>query len=221
MTWKDQIEELKIPYPQKVALAHEIAEHLEHFPDEKNNFLENENLAELYQIHNTAALKYLEGLHPKIRSSVEFVFAVAPITALLIYLKGENFMFDFIQQGGAGMYAILAVGGLLLLREILLTFRVIVIKDHSKGNLNIDTQTAVIGALALMFLGICATGLGTYWAASYVEHKELPTSIFITGLRESVTCLIVSSSIATLILLMHFFTRRTLIKWKAPLETVG
>lgn len=65
------------------------------------------------------------------------------------------------------------------------------------------------------------TGLGAYRSAYYVGTQNLPTSILIEGLKESITGLVLSTSLAALILFIHFFTRRTLIKWKVPEKLMG
>lgn len=219
--WKEQIDSLKIPYPQKVSLSREIEAHIEFCPEEADQKITKEDLNELYRVHNTLLLRLLENASPTIRSLIEFLFAGGPMMALFIYLGRENFMLDFIMQGGAGTIVVLVVGALLLVRELHLLWRVVLIKDHSKKNLNLDTTTVAIGVMALVLIGLCATGLGTYATAAYVEQKGLPSAVFIVGLRESITCLILSTSIAAVILFLHFFTRRTLLHWQVPANLVG
>ena len=214
--WKKQIDQLQIPFPQKTHLINEIENHVVHFPMEKAEILKREDLAEFYQIHNTRVFHVLQKIPPKLRLLTEFIFAGGPVTALLIYLAKEKLMFDFIRQGGAGMYVVLAIGAILLLKEIMQLQRVLVIKAHTKENLNPDSLTVLIGALALFIISIGATGIDAYWSVFYFEQNNSPISVLATGLKESVTCLIAGSLIAALILLMHFLIRRTLGKWKVP-----
>lgn len=219
--WQAQVAQLKIPYPARVQLRQELAAHLEHFPEEAGSALSEEALAEFYEIHNTWLLRALEALSPRLRLAIEFLLAGGPMTALLFYVKEESIMFEFIKQGGAGMHVILAVGAFLLFREFLLLWRALVIKDHAEKNLKLDTPSVAIGAFALVLTGAGATGMGVYYAASYVEHQNLPVSVFIEGLREASTCFIVSCVLAALVLLLHVFSRRTLLSWKVPAKLVG
>jgi hypothetical protein len=197
--WRQQVLDLEIPYPEKARLLRELEDHVKHRPDETLDSFSGEALADLRDIHASVWLKALERLGPRTRSAVETAFAAAPITALLIDLQRRNFMLEFIREGGAGMYPILALGAALMIRELLLLGRVVIVKDHKAENLRLDSTTVLLGALALVMLGVCATGLGLYTAASFVETKGLPASVFVQGLRESITCLIVSSSFAALI----------------------
>lgn len=214
--WRKQLEDLTIPYPQKALLAREIKEHVEHFPEESNEALDSVAISELYLLHNTLFFRMLQRLGPKVGKSIEFCFAAAPITALLFYLVKEKYMGQFMHEGGPGMYLILTIGLVLLLRELILIFRLVIVKDHSKKNLRIDSMAVIIGTMALVLLGICGTGLGAYKAASWVEQQNLPVNILIVGLKESITCFVLSACMASLVLLLHFFTRRTLATWKVP-----
>ncbi len=159
-TWKTQLERMKLPYPQKAALQREIAVHLEHCPEEDAEAFSEENLAELYWIHNTVILRLFETFPRKLRLTFEYFLAGAPLVASLIYLHREDYMLEFIRQGGVGMYVVLIIGAGLGSREILLLFRVLVVKDHSEENLRVDTMTVLVGVAALVLLGVSATVLG-------------------------------------------------------------
>jgi hypothetical protein len=115
------------------------------------------------------------------------------------------------------MLPILLLGTVLFLRELNLFFRTIVAKDHSKPNLNIDTSSVLIGGFALTILGLGATALGVYVSANGVVAQNLPISIFLTGLKESMGPIIVSAVFSALIFILHFVTRRMLVSWKAPI----
>lgn len=219
--WRRQLEQLKIPYPQKHNLICEIAEHVSHFPDENSDVFGPENLLDFYEVHNTKLLKVLESASPRLRSAVELILAGAPLMVLTIYLTREEFMLNFIREGGAGMWVILIIGMLLLLKEMLLLFRVIVIKDHSREHVSPDTMAIVVGTIALVLIGIGSTALGAYYSASaFVRSEGLPINILVAGLSESITCLVVSTSLAATILLLHFFIRQTLVSWKVPQRLV-
>ncbi len=70
VNWKDQIEQLQIPYPQKHFLSSEIAEHIVHFPDQSTSVLEPAALEELQSIHNNVLFKALESVSLAARRAV-------------------------------------------------------------------------------------------------------------------------------------------------------
>lgn len=155
--WRKQIENLTIPYPKKSDLICEIKEHLLHRREERSSAFEEEDLRELYEVHNTRLMKALAKILPKARISIELILSATPILALTVYLFMEEFMLDFIRQGGAGMLTILVIGSLLLLRELVFLFRVVIIKDHSPKHIAFDSVAVTMGAVALNILGIGVT----------------------------------------------------------------
>ena len=126
-------------------------------------------------------------------------------------------MIDFFREGGAGMIVILLVGAILLFRELGLFFRTVLIKDHSKKNLRLDSMSVIVGVLALVLLGLGVTSLGAYVSVTGVMEHGLPINILLIGLKESITAFIVSATFSSLILHMHFTTRRLLNLWRAPI----
>lgn len=216
--WKKQIASL--PFPQRASLTRELEEHARHFPGSEAE-LRQEDVEELREIHSTLLLRLLEKADPVSRGVIEFLFSGGPITACAIYVAKENFMLEFIRQGGAGMYVILVVGALLLLKEAYLFWKAIVIREHSDKNLRLDTATVAVASGGLVLLGICATALGIYFAANYASQPGVPAEVFLAGVKEALGCLIVSSSLSALVLFLHFFTRRTLLRWKVPAGMLG
>lgn len=216
-SWKNQIEKLELPYPARFQLTDEIEEHLRYFPEEKNNLFAEESLNDFYQIHNTSLKKALDGFGPRVSRFVQNALVLFPLSGLILFLGKERFMIDFIRQGGAGMIAILLVGLGLIFRELNLFVRTILIKDHSRKNLQIDSISVVLGSLALVLLGVGVTCLGAYVTVTGVVENKMGYDILAIGLKESITAVIVSTSFASLILLLHFSTRRFLVSWKAPL----
>jgi len=126
-------------------------------------------------------------------------------------------MIQFIREGGAGMYLILAVGLFLLGREALNVVRLLLIKDHSEENLRIDTSSVLIGCLALTFLGVGWTFLGVYVSASAVTQSHQLLELLLIGAKESLTPTILSLLLSAVIVLAHYGTRRVLHGWRAPI----
>lgn len=216
--WQKQIDDLMIPYPEKRWLAAEIADHVENLPASETDAFADSALEELASIHNTKALRLIRKLSPATRTFIELAFIGGPLMGLLTYFTKEKFMVQFFINGGASMYAILAIGLLLLGRETLLFTRVLVLKEHTKTNLKMDSHSVLIGSLALIVFGIGATGLGLYVSIFGALANNMPTNIIIAGFGESIANIIASTTFASLVLLLHYTTRRLLIHWTAPIE---
>lgn len=213
-----QIQDINIPYPHKLFLQVEVEDHLSACDDARDTFFTDGEIEEFSNIHNTRFYKVTQQWSEKVRITIEHLILLAPITGLIFYLTKEDFMINFIYEGGAPMYPIILLGGILLYRELLLFFKTIVVKDHSAKNLDIDTNSVFIGSLALIALGIGASALGLYFTASGVAANKLPIEVFLFGLKESLGGVILGTTMATIVLIVHFTTRRLLFSWKAPIS---
>lgn len=112
-------------------------------------------------------------------------------------------MIDFIREGGIGMYGILAIGMLLLGKEVLNAIRLVIAKDHSAQNLRIDTASVLLGCLALMLVSIGSTILGVYVSADAVMRSHLSSDLLMAGAKESLTNIVLSSFLCAVIILAH------------------
>ena len=214
---REQVQKLKIPYPQKWLFWSEVQEHLSCLPlrsDEAEVF-SDEELMELYEIHNSFLFKFLDRRDPKIRMILEYSLAASPMVGFLVYLGKEGFMFEFIREGGVAMLPILVLGLLLTLRELSLFFRLVVIKDHSK--MKLDVTALSTGGMALLALGLGATALGIYYSANATLSQHASGGFFIEGVKESMGPLIVSSGVAAFVLILHLTLRQLMEFWKAPI----
>jgi hypothetical protein len=215
--WKKQIDELDIPYPQKHRLVTEIEDHFQNSSESDDEIFAEEALEEFISIHNRTSLLFLRRLPRPLRNCIELTLTGVPLMGLLVYLIKEKFMYQFFVNGGASMIAILAIGLLLLGREGLLFTRVLVLKEHSKENLRVDSNSVLVGSLALTVLGISSACLGLYVSITSSLANNAPGSIVLAGVAESITNIILSGSLAALILIMHYTTRKLLLHWQAPI----
>jgi hypothetical protein len=215
--WKTQIDDLLIPYPEKFHLKGEIEEHCLHAPSDEKDFFDQEALDEFLSIHNSKITLLLRKMPRNLRNAIEFSFIGGPLMALLSFLTKERFMFQFFREGGAPMLAILVIGGFMFLREALLFMRVAILRDHTKINLRLDSSSVLIGAGALIVLGIGGTCLGAYVSVASSVANNMPNLVLI-GLKESITNMIVSASFVALILMLHYTSRRLLVRWHAPIS---
>lgn len=219
MKFLDQIRDLKIPLPTKNDILNEIQSDTCLAENDRGAPLEfiEEDLKEFYSVHNNALFKFLDQFSETIKEKIETSLVVFPVVSVFLFLGKERFMIDFIRDGGWGMLAILGLGLPLLVRESLGLFRLAVIKDHCAKNLRLDTPSVQLGCLALISLGLAGTGLGIYYTASAVISHPEYQNLFVQGLKESVGNIILSSSFASVILIIHFTSRRLLIRWNIQL----
>ncbi len=218
--WRIQIEDLSIPYPEKKQLLAEIEDHFQKTNESETEGFGIDALDEFTSIHNSAALLALRKLPRLARTAIELFFIGGPLMGLLTYLIKENFMTELIHKGGAAMYPILAIGLFLLFREALLFFRVAMLRDHTKRNLSVDSSSVLIGSLALSVIGIGATFAGIYVSiASAMATESQPHYDWIVlGVGEAISNVILSSILVAFILLLHYTTRRLLVRWQAPIS---
>jgi len=213
-----QIRNLDIPYPQKNLLELEVHRDIQHLGvTDADGIFSNQDLKDLEEIHSTKIHRVLTNLKAGHRKSIEMASVFFPLSTAIIFTIKEGNMFDFIREGGAGMYAILAIGIFLLGKEALGIIRLLIVKDHSPANLRIDTSSVWLGCLALMLIGVAWTSLGLYISATAVARDHASYNLLLIGAKESLTPIILSSVLATLTALAHYATRQMLLKWQAPI----
>lgn len=213
--WLTQLQKSRIPYPQRYFLEMEIRQDLNHVGSEFECFTPHD-LKELENVHCTKAFHWLTRFGNHARYFECFISYVPLILAVHFLIK-EDKMIDFIRDGGAGMYAILAIGFYLLARELQIVFRLVLVKDHAAENLRLDTSSTLLGCLALASLGFGWSVMGVYVSINGAIATTTPLPIITMGMKESLTPLILSTLMTPLILLAHYGTRRTLHHWHVPL----
>jgi hypothetical protein len=215
-TVTDQIKDLDIPYPQRRLLELEVNADLQaHGAAASDARFSTQELADLRAIHATPIRRFLERFG-QARKDVETSAAFLPLLVALFYIMEDRVMVDFIREGGVGMYAILAIGLLLLGKELLNVIRLVIIKDHSSNNLRIDTPSVLLGCLALALLSLVSTILGFYKSAEAATQTSTSYDILIIGAKESITSLVLGLFLCSLVILAHYGTRRALHVWHAP-----
>lgn len=213
-----QIKDLNIPYPQKHLLELEVRQDLEHADSPDKQGFSKTDLCDLHEIHSTKIYRFLTQFGDR-RKNIELLAAFIPLMTGVIFIFKEDFMMNFIREGGfPGMYAILIIGVFLLGKELLNMFRLLMIKDHSAKNLDLDTSSVLLGCLALVFMALGCTALGIYKTADTVTRSQMPYELLIVGAKESMTPLVLGSLLSVLIVLAHYATRNVLRLWHAPLS---
>jgi hypothetical protein len=197
-----QITDLDIPYPQKRLLKLEVQQDLLFGVSnivEKNLRLSDETLDDLRQVHATKIHLFLRRF-ARLRCRIEMFTAFIPLITGVIFIFKEEAMLDFIREGGTPViYAILVVGLMLLGRELLNVFRLIVVKDHSTRNLEIDTSSVLLGCLGLLFVAIGQTALGLYKSAEAVTQTQASYNLLVMGAKDSLAPMVLGSLLCALI----------------------
>lgn len=206
----------KIPYPQRHLLELEIG-HDQALADADNPpVLSDFDLKELETIHSTRLFREMQKFG-EVRNTIETVIGTAPLVLAATTISMGGNMIEFIREGGLGMFGIIGIGAFLLFRELKQIFRLLVIKDHSKENLRLDTPSVLLGCLAMMFFGIGWSVLGIYVSTDAVIRTNASNQILLIGIKESTTPIIVSAMISTVVICAHFATRRMMHIWSAPI----
>lgn len=217
--YRSQLEQINIPFPERHRFESEILQDLAELNHETEcDQFSAEDLQELKRIHSTWSSRCLSEFQHGPRQAIESTASYLPLVLALIYTFKEDQMIQFIRDGGAGMLVILSLGFLLLGREALRGLRLLIIKDHSKLNLQIDSVSVGLGCASLVLFGLAWTAFDLYVVLRAVSENHWPQEALIVGARESLTPLILSTLMAAMILLAHFATRRVLTVWRAPIS---
>ena len=211
MSVESQIRAARIPYPFKALLEMEAVADARELGETS---ISPESLRELEELHSTRLDRWLS-LSPA-RRLIEALSAFGPLGLIFIFIFKEQSMIQFIREGGPGMFVILALGFFLLGKEALSMFRLLVVRDHSR--LQMDSASVWLGCLALMFLGVAIALMGFRLSAGAALETHASSEILLAGIRESVTAVILSSLLSTLIVVMHYATRQILFMWRAPID---
>ena len=217
MSWRDQIRQSRIPYPERHRLENEVCFDLEH-GEEDIRQLDPSDISDLEEIHRTRMLRLVRRLG--VQQQVESLIAFIPLM-MAVTLTREGRMIEFIKEGGAGMYVIVTIGIFLLACELRVAFRLILLKDHTKENLRFDTTSVLLGCLALMFIGIGWSALGAYFSFSASIGSSGAQEILLIGLKESLTPTILSALLSGLVILAHYATRRIMDIWHVPVTEMS
>lgn len=211
--------DLDLPYPDRALLVEEIAGDLETAYDALRSrgmseaeaqtaalqelSLDGAAMGELVSVHLPTVRRALERLPPPAREWLEAFALAVPLAAASIFIALEIPMYDFLYQGGPGVWLVVIVGVLGLLLELQRSYVWFVRRDHSAAALKKNTATPLYLAAAAVCLGMLATASGYYvvfdaWAKGRIDLDTLKV-----GLREPLPCIIVGTALAGLIVLLH------------------
>ena len=119
-------------------------------------------------------------------------------------------MIQFLNEGGIIIYAIIVIGGGVVLTQLFRYFKWFIYRDHSDESLEMNTSMPIIAATLISFVGILGSAVGYYvvfakWANHIINEAE-----FRIGLYEPLPCLIVAMLLGSIILTIHLVTQSKL-----------
>ena len=121
-------------------------------------------------------------------------------------------MIDFVFEGSLGNYAILVVGLLLLINEILKLLLLSLTKGEATGSLRIETSSVWLGCIALVAIGAGWTGLSVYVVEGAVAWSDTLAGGTVTAAEVLLTPLGLSLLLSAIIALTHYATRYKVLK---------
>ena len=112
-------------------------------------------------------------------------------------------MLDLIHEGGYSMYFILAVAGAALLLQARRAFAWFVSRDHSAASLARNTPTPLYLAAATMLASLGGTAAAFRAVFTFVLDGKHGADVVIMGSYEALAPLLLGSTLAFLIVLVH------------------
>lgn len=165
--------------------------------------LDEETLRALEDVHVPAVLRALGRLPPPVRQWLEMVATALPLAAMLIFLIEEVPLNLFLSEGGRANYFVLAAGMLGLFIEMQRFFIWFVLRDHSIAALRRNTPTPLYLAAVTVLFGVLGTALEFYGFLYRLGTRKISVESFANYGRQPLTCIIVGTSLAAVIVLVH------------------
>ncbi|MBK7865094.1 MAG: hypothetical protein IPJ65_42155 [Archangiaceae bacterium] len=236
MTFDDVLGELEsrvdLPYPERALVIDELAGELDaaycaardQGLDEpaareaalKALALDASAIATLEAVHLPAVRRALARLPAPLRGWVDSLAAAAPLFGFILYTFYEVPLLTFFREGGLAVWLLLALGGLAVLLELHRAVVWLVLRDHSAASLRRDTSTPLYLAAAALLVGLQGAALGYYvilglWAEGRLEGVRLKEA-----LREPLPNVVVATTIAALVVLLHGVIKAALRALRVP-----
>jgi hypothetical protein len=210
---------LPVPYPEKHYFGDELKDGIESYANELINKgtkrsdaikqaiesfrLQEEDAIQLETLYQSRFQKILTMIPTKIRKPLGEVLQLAPIAALFAFLYVEAPNILFIHLGGAPNLLILAIGGVTIIFQIHRFFLWFVKRDHSADSLARNDKSALLVAGLLIALGLFSTALNYFIVLEKFASGLLTTEDFRWGMVEPLSCMIIASALAVMLISIH------------------
>jgi hypothetical protein len=212
-------DELAVPYPDRALLLEELAGDVaavyqglraqgmdaEAARQQALRTLEldQETLQALEDVHVPAVRRALGRLPPPVRQWLEIAATALPLAAMVMFLIVEVPLNMFLSEGGRANYFVLALGMLGLFIEMQRFFIWFVLRDHSIAALRRNTPTPLYLAAATALFGVLGTAIEFYGFLYRLGTRKITVENFTYYGRQPLTCIIVGTSMAAIIVLVH------------------
>lgn len=218
--------QLNVPYPERLYLLRELQSDMKsHYetliaagksPQEAAGFvrecfaLSQHDLGNLESIHQTTIQRALKKIPEQTRYQFLQLTKVCATCVLIMKLAKEAPMTRFLSEGGIAIYAIIAIGCVVLGMQVFRGFQWFVKRDHSPHSLASNTNTPIIAASLITMVGIFGTATGYYLVFHKWANHLISADDFKIGLYEPLPCLIVATLLGSTIVLIHWLTQSRL-----------
>jgi hypothetical protein len=212
-------EKLAVPYPDRALLLEELAadvsavyaglraqgigEEAARQQALRSLELDPETIRALEDVHVPAVRRALSRLPPPVRQWLEIAATAGPLAAMFLFLITEVPLNLFLSEGGRANYFVMATGMLGLFIEMQRFFIWFVLRDHSIAALRRNTPTPLYLAAATVLLGMLGTALEFYGFLFRVGRRQISLESLAWAGRQPLSCVIVGTSLATCIVLVH------------------
>lgn len=141
------------------------------------------------------------------QNTFEIFSGMMPLSIIVIYFLQEVPMMSLIEQGGAAMYPILALGVFAVLFQFKIIFSWFFAKNHSDHSLKRQPRKALQLGFGVLILGFFGTMLGLYKSLHYVANIDDVgqfQKLVAWGVSESIVNIIFASGFFLVIASLHF-----------------
>lgn len=212
-------DKLAVPYPDRALLLEELAADVAAVyaglrqqglaPDVARQQalrtleLDDESLRALEDVHVPAVRRALSRLPPPVRQWLEILATAVPLAVMFLFLITEVPLNLFLSEGGRMNYFVMATGLLGLFIEMQRFFIWFVLRDHSIAALRRNTTTPLYLAAATALLGMLGSALQFYGVLGRLGRREMTLDSLAWAGRQPLSCLIMGTSLATVLVLLH------------------
>jgi hypothetical protein len=172
--------------------------------------------AALEEVHRSALGRALHRLAPRARAVAGWAGAALPLAITLVYLSLEVPVLDLLRLGGFAVFPIIALGILGTVAALRRAFLWGIVKDHRPETLGLDDGTPLHLAFATLLVGLAGTALGIYVSIVGAEEERIPRDLIVSGVKESLTCVILACGFASLTVVVHVLARTMLRRAGVP-----
>jgi hypothetical protein len=212
-------EKLAVPYPDRALLLEELAgdvaavysglraKGLDREAARQQALraleLDQETLRAIEDVHVPAVRRALSRLPPPVRQWLEIFATALPLAVMFLFLITEVPLNVFLSEGGRINYFVIATGMLGVFIEMQRFFIWFVLRDHSIAGLRRNTPTPLYLAAATALLGMLGAALQFYGYLGKLGRGEVGLESLAWAGRQPLSCLIMGTSLATILVLLH------------------